>query len=348
LEKGLHLLGREAAGEAERRDPGTVQDLVRVGVADAAQDVRIGQGALQRVALRRERSLERSEVRLQHLQAAGIEGRQRRFSRDEVERGPLLAAGFGEQQRAGWEIEGGQADLPGHLGATRLPLKTARDHQVQHCEPFPLEADHDALAQPSKPLDTPPQETLQRRLDRPQQERAAHPRPLQRLAADPRPQRLKVDFDVGKLGHAGSVKAGGGRRQAVAEIAPWAREDHESRSPGQDRGSGDHESRFPGQDRDLGDHESRFPGQDRDLGDHESRFPGQDRDLGGHESRFPGQDGDLGGHESRFPGQDRDLGGQESLPPGQDGDSGRREGRHTAKLEEMRMRADLVIQAPYW
>ena len=49
------LLVVEIAASAERRQPRRVQDLVRVGVADAAEQVRIGQRALERVALAGER-----------------------------------------------------------------------------------------------------------------------------------------------------------------------------------------------------------------------------------------------------------------------------------------------------
>lgn len=116
-----------------------------------------------------------------------------------------------EQQRPGGKIERGQADPPCALGAARLPLQTTGDHQVEHHEPLPRESDHDALAEPAEGLHPPSQEALQGRLNRAQQEGAAHPGHLQRLPADPRPQRLQVDLDVRMLGHVGRVtRAGGG------------------------------------------------------------------------------------------------------------------------------------------
>ena len=44
--KMLDLLGGELAGQQHRRQLGRVQDLVGVGIADAAQQVRIGKARL--------------------------------------------------------------------------------------------------------------------------------------------------------------------------------------------------------------------------------------------------------------------------------------------------------------
>jgi hypothetical protein len=43
------LLVRQRARQLQRREPGRVQDLVGVGVADAAEEVRIGERPFQRV-----------------------------------------------------------------------------------------------------------------------------------------------------------------------------------------------------------------------------------------------------------------------------------------------------------
>ena len=53
---------RQLRGQRERRQPRAVQDLVRVGVADAAEQARVGQRALEGVVLARERCAERCEV----------------------------------------------------------------------------------------------------------------------------------------------------------------------------------------------------------------------------------------------------------------------------------------------
>ena len=59
-------------GQLHRRHPRGVQDLVRVGVADAAEQMRIGQRALDGVILAAQRARELLARRLQQLEAAGI------------------------------------------------------------------------------------------------------------------------------------------------------------------------------------------------------------------------------------------------------------------------------------
>ena len=48
------VVGGELPGQRQRREPRAVQDLVGVGVADAAEEPRVGQRALERVVLARE------------------------------------------------------------------------------------------------------------------------------------------------------------------------------------------------------------------------------------------------------------------------------------------------------
>src|SRR6185503_1455294 len=73
VEEPRDLLVREMDGELHGRQLRAVEDLVGVGVADAAQDARIGEGALERMTLARERGAERWEVGVEHLEPAAIE-----------------------------------------------------------------------------------------------------------------------------------------------------------------------------------------------------------------------------------------------------------------------------------
>ena len=66
-----------------------------------------------------------------------------------MERGPLLRARLGEDQRPGREVEGGEADLAGRLGAVFFPAQTAGDHEVEDEEEVPLQAEDDALKEGS-------------------------------------------------------------------------------------------------------------------------------------------------------------------------------------------------------
>ena len=57
-----------------------MQNLVRVGIADPAQNPGIGQRALQRVILARQRVLERVDIDVVELEAAPIVAGERRVS----------------------------------------------------------------------------------------------------------------------------------------------------------------------------------------------------------------------------------------------------------------------------
>ena len=75
----------DACREQERRQARGVEDLIRERVADAVEGPRIGEGALQRVRLRRERRAKRRQVRREHVEPAGIVPRERRGTVDQVQ-----------------------------------------------------------------------------------------------------------------------------------------------------------------------------------------------------------------------------------------------------------------------
>ena len=74
--QALDLFRCQLARQQHRRHLRGVKDLVRVGVADAAQQMRIRQRALQGVILARQRLAELLDRRRQHFEAAGIVRRQ--------------------------------------------------------------------------------------------------------------------------------------------------------------------------------------------------------------------------------------------------------------------------------
>ena len=105
----------ELARQLERRQPRAMQDLVRVRVADAAEEVRIGQRALERVVLAPQR---RGEV--SHAAASatsrppGSSAASAALALHDVQRRALLRARLGQQQRAVREIERREPDLARH------------------------------------------------------------------------------------------------------------------------------------------------------------------------------------------------------------------------------------------
>jgi hypothetical protein len=132
---------------------------------------------------------------------------QRGLAAGQVQRGPALGAGLGQDERARREVERGQAHLAGDAGAGRFPVQAARNHQVDDDEQLVFERDDDALAEPAEAGDLTAGDGRGRRIDGAQQERARDPDALEPRAIDARPQRLDVDGDVRKLRH-GSERPG--------------------------------------------------------------------------------------------------------------------------------------------
>src|SRR5206468_6009209 len=127
-------------------ESGAVQDLVGVGVADAAQQPWIGQRALERVVLVLERGPERRGVGGEHVDPARIVLAQRPLALHEVDRRPALGAGLGQHERSALELECGQPLLAGASRARRFPVQTPGDHQMDHEEEIALERKDDPLA----------------------------------------------------------------------------------------------------------------------------------------------------------------------------------------------------------
>ena len=94
-----------------------MQDLVRVGVADSAQQLRVGQGPLEGVVLTRERLAKLRQGGAIELKAAGVVLGECILTAQEVEHGALLAARLGEEKAAGWEVEYRVAASARGLGA---------------------------------------------------------------------------------------------------------------------------------------------------------------------------------------------------------------------------------------
>ena len=139
--------------ELHGRQPRAVQDLVRVRVADAAEEPRVGERALERVVLARERARRTaSSVASSDLEPAAVELRERVRAAHDVERRALLRARLGEDQRARREVERGERrPCPGRRARRRIPAQAAGDHEVDDEEEIVLEAEHDALAEPATP-----------------------------------------------------------------------------------------------------------------------------------------------------------------------------------------------------
>ena len=84
--------------EGERRKLGFPENFVGVGVADAAEEARVGEGAFESVVGGEECGGELLWRGVEDFQAAWIERAETLFAGDDVERGALFGAGFGPEK----------------------------------------------------------------------------------------------------------------------------------------------------------------------------------------------------------------------------------------------------------
>jgi hypothetical protein len=73
-----------------------VQNFVGVGVANSAEQARIGEGSLEGAVFGGERVAERVEIAGEDFDSSGIDGIEAAFASEHVQRSAVLGAGFGE------------------------------------------------------------------------------------------------------------------------------------------------------------------------------------------------------------------------------------------------------------
>src|SRR5262245_23618398 len=125
-----------------------MKNLVGVCVANATEQMRIGQRTLERVIAAPEYLRERREIGIHHLEPAPLVLGKGGFSLDNVERRLPLGTCFSEDQGSILKIECEQADFAGDCGARRFPSKAPRDHQVKDEKELISGFNDDAFAQP--------------------------------------------------------------------------------------------------------------------------------------------------------------------------------------------------------
>jgi len=144
-----------------------VEDLVRVGVADPAEEPRVRERALERVALSAERGLERLEVGLEHLEPAGVVEGEGVPAANQVQRSAARRARFRHDEGAGRKVERDKPYPTREAGAGAAPVEPPGDHQMKDEEEAVVELDDDPLPEPPEAAHGPADGGLERRVDRP-------------------------------------------------------------------------------------------------------------------------------------------------------------------------------------
>ena len=95
VEKAPALVWREFVRERDGREACGVENLVGIGVADAADEARVSEGALEGAVLEGERGTKAVKIGGEDFDAAGIDVAEGLLAADEMKRGAALGAGFG-------------------------------------------------------------------------------------------------------------------------------------------------------------------------------------------------------------------------------------------------------------
>lgn len=213
----LNLFVIEIRRELNGGEARAVEDLVGVGITDAAEEMRIGERALDGVPFAREERPKFVERCIEHVDSAWIERVEIRFTSHEMDRRASFRSRLGEQKRAVAEVERGKAKPGRNLRARREPLQPAGDHQMNDDEEIAVERDDDALADALQPNHSVPDELVGSGLDRAEDERIRKSNLRQSLTDDSTLERLDIDEHVRKFRHADSIIKG--MRQIYAFIA---------------------------------------------------------------------------------------------------------------------------------
>ena len=182
-----------------------MKDLVRIRIADAAEQTRIGKRALERVIVFTQRTGEPIEIDVEHVDPARVVIVKRRASTDEKQRRLAFRSRFSEDQRAVVEVHREQTDLTRDSGTRFLPAETPGDHQMQNEEQLALQLEDDPLTEPVQRDDGLALQRRQGWIDGTQEERGRQPDAVHAMPDDARSEGVQVEQDVGELGHYGRL-----------------------------------------------------------------------------------------------------------------------------------------------
>jgi len=130
-----------------------VEDLVGVGVADAGEDAWVCEGALEGSVLDGECGAEGFEVCGEDIDSAGVDLSCGGFAGEEMEGGSAFGTGFGEDERAVGEVEGGEVVAATEFCAEGTPVEAAGDHEMKDEPEAVVELKNNAFADAVKGAD---------------------------------------------------------------------------------------------------------------------------------------------------------------------------------------------------
>src|SRR5215213_2368684 len=127
-----------------------MKNLVGVRITDTVEQAWIGQSSLERVALGAQTRRELLLIGLENLHAAACEVSETLLAGHQVDRSSSLGARLGQQEHAGWKLEGSEPYFAWWLRPRRLPAQTTGDHEVNNHEQLIFQLEHDVFAHAPK------------------------------------------------------------------------------------------------------------------------------------------------------------------------------------------------------
>ena len=200
-EEALPLLGGEFVGEEDWGELGGVENLVGVGVADAREDARVGEGPLEGAVFQGESRAEGFEVRGEDLDSAWIYFFCGGFIGEEIKRGSALGAGFGEDEGAVGKVEGGEVVAASEFRVEGAPMEAAGDHEMKDEPEAVVELEDDSLADAVEGADGVVVDFFDVWMDGAEEEGAGDAEVSEWLAYDAWGEGGEIGGDVGKFRH---------------------------------------------------------------------------------------------------------------------------------------------------
>ena len=203
--EALPLVGSQLVGLEDGREVGGVEDLVGVGVADAGEDAGVGEGSLEGAVFCGEGGAEVFEGCGEDVEAAWIDFVGDGFVGKEMEGSSAFGAGFGEEEGARGEVEGGEvvsaAECRAGLFVEGTPVEAAGDHEVKDEPDAVVEFEDDAFADPVKGADGVTFDVFDAWVDGAEEEWAGYADLGEGLAYDAGFEGGEISGDVGEFWH---------------------------------------------------------------------------------------------------------------------------------------------------
>ena len=178
------------------------ENLIGIGVANTAEEARVGQRALEGAILNRKRLAKAFFIDREDVDASGIHRTQVFFSAKKIERGAALGAGLSENQGAVGKIEGGEVVAAFQAHSGRLPVQAPGDHEMEDEPEIAIEAEYDAFADVAENQHGLPFCRGDGRIGSAQEKRAGDADVVERLLEHAWFEGGEVSGDVGEFRHA--------------------------------------------------------------------------------------------------------------------------------------------------